>query len=166
MSQIFNWSLLTGFDFFISYKRSEAGSYARRLEELLRAADFRCFLDDNDAAAGDPLSIRIKSALKRSKVLILIASPNVGSSDWVAEEVRIFSARKGSIIPINIGGGLQRALQSDPRFRPLGVRDVRWLEEATKADMLAEPSPQILGELQKNSGIDALTGIYGSSLRW
>jgi hypothetical protein len=36
-----NWSILTGYDFFISYRRNDADHYAVSIEELLREADFR-----------------------------------------------------------------------------------------------------------------------------
>ncbi len=36
MAMQFNWSILTGYDFFISYRRSDAAHYASRLEKLLR----------------------------------------------------------------------------------------------------------------------------------
>ena len=145
----FNWSILTGYDFFISYRRSDAAPYASRLEKLLREADFRCFLDDNEASAGQPLTERIRAGLRRSKVLVLLASPEIRASKWVAEELEIFAKTGRDIIPIGLGGGLV-GLNSDDRFAILWQRDLLRLEEEPMETPPSEPSALVLGAIQKN----------------
>jgi WD40 repeat protein len=145
---LINWSLIAGYDFFISYKRNEAQHYAARLEQMLKRADFRCFLDDKDASPGTGLTTRLRSALRRSKALIVIGTPNVAESTWVAEEIRIFSKTRRDIIPISIGGGLKLAYETNEAFSVLRERDVLWLDEDASLDS-GEPSPAVLGGLQK-----------------
>src|ERR1700742_4551643 len=82
-----SWSSLVGYDFFISYRRSDATPYAAALFRALREADFRCFLDDNDATPGQPLTDKLVSALQRSQVLLIVASPDLPLSTWVPQEV-------------------------------------------------------------------------------
>ena len=89
--QRISWSVLAGYDLFISYRRSDAKQYATALFEALRRADFRCFLDDNDATPGKPLTSKLLWALNRSKVLLVVASPDLHLSTWVPQEVEIFA---------------------------------------------------------------------------
>jgi hypothetical protein len=145
----FNRSTLTGYDFFISYRRSDAAPYASRLDKQLREADFRCFLDDNEASAGEPLTERIRAGLRKSKVLILLASPGVCASKWVAEELEIFAKTGRDIIPVGLGGG-PVDLSSDARFAILWQRDLLRLEEEHGETPHSEPSARVLGEIQKN----------------
>ena len=92
--QRISWSVLAGYDLFISYRRSDAKQYATALFEALRRADFRCFLDDNDATPGKPLTSKLLWALNRSKVLLVVASPDLHLSTWVPQEVEIFARSK------------------------------------------------------------------------
>ena len=89
-----NWSLLFGFDIFISYSRHEAGAYANELYARLRAQDFLCYLDDHESPPGTALTRSIDRALDRSRVLVLIASPAALQSEWVSKEVEQFGRKK------------------------------------------------------------------------
>ncbi|HYI95118.1 MAG TPA: TIR domain-containing protein [Bryobacteraceae bacterium] len=128
-----NWSLLVGYDFFISYRREDAIEYARALQTALRGEDYRCFRDDEDAVPGMPLPKGIRRALDRTKVLILLVTPGVRKSNWVAQELRIFSELGRPVIPLQIGRGsewwLDIAGESDPltllqQDNPLGLEEV------------------------------------------
>jgi hypothetical protein len=65
---------LFGFDFFISYARSDAAAYATKLAELLRAGRFRVFLDRSEFGAGPRFRSRLEKDLKASSTLILIVT--------------------------------------------------------------------------------------------
>ena len=140
----FDWTRLVGYDFFISYRRSDASPYAASLAKALAAADFRCFLDDADATPGQPLTPRLVRALKHSKVLIVIVSPEVGTSTWVRQEVEIFSKTGRDIIPIVVGGEKGAAEKSD--FWKMFKSDNLWLEDENS--LIA--SDHILGGAQRN----------------
>lgn len=146
----FDWSFLVGYDFFISYRRSDASPYALGLARLLRRADFRCFLDDNEAVPGRPLTDRLRKALLRSKMLVVVASPDLDQSPWVPQEIEIFDSTGRDIIPINVQSGLLKAFQGDARFELLRTRDALWIDEREEIGPGSEPSSHVIGKLQKS----------------
>ncbi len=148
---VIDWSLLVGYDFFISYRRSDASPYANTLFTLLRNADFRCFLDDNDAAPGTPLTARLLWALKRSRKLIILASPDLVHSEWVPRELEIFAAKPRDIIPVNIAGGLTAVL-ADPRYTLLSRRGMLWIDEIPEIGPGGTPSDSVVYGVQKGFG--------------
>jgi hypothetical protein len=96
---IASWAArLLGYDFFISYKRVESSQYAAALESRLFESDFACFLDENEAPAGSPLTRTVQHGLSRSRVMILLASPGAIASDWVGKEVETFAKKGREII--------------------------------------------------------------------
>jgi WD40 repeat protein len=143
-----NWSLLFGFDIFISYRRSEARAYANDLYARLRAEDYFCFLDDYESPPGTPLTSSIERALKRSRILVLIATSESLQSEWVGREVEKFGAFGRPIIPINI----QRALNDVPlegtRFEVLKRKDVVWIDESLEISPTGHPTDEVLGNLR------------------
>jgi len=146
----FDWSFIVGYDFFISYRRSDASPYASGLARLLEKADFRCFLDDNEGVPGRPLTDRLRRALLRSRTLVVVASPELPQSPWVPQEIEIFGSTGRDIIPINIQGGLQKALQAEKRFKLLRERDALWIDEREEVGPGSEPSSHVIGKLQKS----------------
>jgi hypothetical protein len=144
-----SWSTLVGYDLFISYRRSDATPYASALFELLRQADFRCFLDDNDATPGKPLTDRLRRALKRSKVLLIVASPDLPLSIWVPKEVEIFAKSRRDIILINVEDGMTLALASGT-LGPFLNKDALWIDEQARIGPGDAPSAHVVGSIQKN----------------
>jgi len=64
----FDWSLLLGYDIFISYKRSAAAStYSRNLRNGLAELGFKCFLDQEQTEGGVELTPALNRALRRSR---------------------------------------------------------------------------------------------------
>jgi hypothetical protein len=130
-------SALVGYDLFISYRRSDATPYAAALFEVLRRADFRCFLDDNDATPGQPLTDKLQWALKRSKVLLIVASPDLPVSIWVPKEVEIFAKSRRDIILINVKDGMTPTLESST-LGPLLNKDAINLGEVRHVALAAD----------------------------
>jgi WD40 repeat protein len=144
-----SWSALVGYDLFISYRRSDATPYAAALFEALRQADFRCFLDDNDATPGKPLTDKLRWALKRSKVLLIVASPDLPLSTWVPKEVKMFAMSQRDIILINVKDGMTTALASST-LGPLLNQDALWIDEQPGIGPGDAPSAHVIGSVQKN----------------
>ena len=90
----FDWPWLFGYDFFVSFKLGPypAGeqSYASDLTRGLRERDFTVFFSEDEAPAGGYLDETLRKAIKRSRVLVVIASGNSLSSRWVKLEVEEF----------------------------------------------------------------------------
>jgi WD40 repeat protein len=144
-----SWSALVGYDLFISYRRSDATPYALALFEALSKADFRCFLDDNDATPGKPLTDKLLRALSRSSVLLIVASPDLPHSTWVPREIEIFAKSKRDIILINIKEGISLAL-TDETLGPLLNKDDLWIDEQPDIGPGGAPSAYVIGSVQKN----------------
>jgi len=144
-----SWSALVGYDFFISYRRSDATPNASALFEALKLADFRCFLDDNDATPGKPLTEKLQWSLKRSKLLLIIASPDLPLSTWVPKEIEIFLKTERDIILISVRGGMAGALASNT-LGPLLNKDVLWIDDQSAVGPDDSPSAHVIGSVQKN----------------
>src|SRR5205807_4918980 len=89
-----DWSPLFGYDVFISYKRGDSplgsSSYAKRLKERLSTAGYQCFLDDDDSPAGEALSPAVERGIRRSRVMVVLCTPDAMQSSWVNKEVGLF----------------------------------------------------------------------------
>jgi len=103
---------LFGYDVFISYSWTDGRAYAESLRDQLAALGLVIFLDDDRLNAGDPLTTSVSSALQRSRVLVLVATPAGLASSYVAEELAEFSRRGRPLIPI-AGEAVSTLLKSD-----------------------------------------------------
>ncbi len=93
---------MLGYDVFISYTRRDARHYAHELaSRLMREHDFVVFLDDRELEVGQHLSMLLRQ-VRRSRMLILLASPEVAKSEYVPQEVAAAQKRKRRIVPIDL----------------------------------------------------------------
>lgn len=119
-------ALLFGYDVFISFALGVPPrgtlSYASDLARRLRERDFTVFFSEDEAPAGGSLDQTLKTALKRSRILVVIANRGtLAEPRWVRVEVEEFHRLHPGrpVIPINIGAALQ-----DPAF---GTKAHSWL---------------------------------------
>src|ERR1035438_1775914 len=131
---VLNWTPLFGYDIFISYKRGtapdESSNYAKALKRRLGGIDYQCFLDDEDAPAGDALSPAIERGIARSRVMIVLCTPAALRSDWVSKEVQTFSHRKRrTLIPVSFSGTLERVQLVGTAFAPITAEERIWISE-------------------------------------
>jgi WD40 repeat protein len=131
-----------GYDVFISYKRGESTAYAASLYRQLTDIDLVCFLDDHEAPLGVSLTPTIKRALTRSRVLVLVASREALSSDWVHKELEDFSKTGRRILPINLLGALSSTRQDNPIVKLLAERDIVWYDESPDVVPSGSPSDE------------------------
>ncbi|RKH74141.1 toll/interleukin-1 receptor domain-containing protein [Corallococcus interemptor] len=141
------WNRLWGYDLFISYSRRDALSYAQQLDRMLTAAGFLCFRDEDRVWAGDHLPSKLLTAARRSRVLLVVLSPQALDSDWVKAELATYLAVEGErqVIPLFF----------DPRH-PEGLpdafgrlRDYLGLYEAYDRLHQAEPESRLLEEIRR-----------------
>lgn len=129
---------LAGYDFFISYVRSEASEFARNLELELRQKDYTCFFDQSEITAGEEFEQRIQKALNRSKVLLLVVSNQVSERPYVRFEVETFlNKRKPVCVPISFDGSA-----SDLPWPTL--RQINWIEASSKELTKGHPAKATL----------------------
>jgi WD40 repeat protein len=124
-----DWAPIFGYDIFVSYNWTDARPYAARLEADLRMHDLRCFLDNTDAPPGTALNSTLQTALRRSRVLVLLVSKRALQSPWVTEEVRTFAKTGRTIIPVNLDGSVTSTDAANEILRVLTERDCIWIDD-------------------------------------
>lgn len=98
------------YEAFISYRHVELDrSVAMRVQRFIegrrlprgvetpdgRSRLGRCFRDEDELPAADTLPDEIKVALARSRFLVVVCSPEMRESAWVAREVELFASLHG-----------------------------------------------------------------------
>ena len=118
---MFGASWIFGYDFFISFTLGPAPrgtqSFASDLARRLRELDFAVFFSEDEAAPGTELDATLRRALKKSRVLVVVANEAaLFESRWVREEVtefrRCHPARP--VVPISVDALLhERGAEAD-----------------------------------------------------
>lgn len=141
------------YDVFISYSHSDTKEYAYNLKQQLSGLDFSCFLDKEEAPPGLSLDPTLEKALKRSAVLVLLATDRALTRPYIQQEFETFIAAGKKIITINILDSLTKnneaALSTAP-WKIIKEQKLIWLDEAADAFAKHQPSPPIA------AGIDSL----------
>ena len=141
------------YDVFISYSHSDAKEYAFNLKQQLSNLDFACFIDKEESPPGLSLGPTLEKALKRSAVLVLLATERALTRPYIHQEFETFVAAGRKIIPINISDALtknnEEALTTAP-WKIIKEQKLIWIDEAADAFAKQQPSPPIA------DGIDRL----------
>ena len=148
------WQRLFGYDFFISYAWSDGRPYAEALERGLAAppSRFRCFIDQKDMGGGEAWRASVRKALRRSSVMVLVASSAALERDNVFEEIETFSTRNRPLIPIELGARIG-TLPGSHRAGPYLEERLRFEEQDGLARLArGEPSTEALNFLSKSFG--------------
>src|SRR5215510_3604156 len=90
------------YDVFISYSHRDAKEYAANLKKQLSSLDFSCFIDEEESPPGSSLRPTLETALKKSAILVLLATERALTRPYIALEVEKFVPTKRTIVPINI----------------------------------------------------------------
>jgi len=131
------------YDIFISYARRDGRHYARAVHRLLEQQGMIAFLDDSDIAAGDALNISLERALKKTRLLVVIATDGASQSPHVQLEIATYVRRKRPIVPIDFVGSY-----ANGNWPVLRDRNPVWIAE-TAAALAAGPSAETIGEITK-----------------
>lgn len=142
--------IVFGYDFFISYTWADGSKYARSLYEKLKAQGFTAFLDEKDFTGGDNWTLLGRRAVKKTRQLILVATPKVHESDPVLKELTAFQSTGRKIIPIEIGDSLNRQKYAKSPLLPLIRTDVLKIRQPLQDGAIPnEAAPEIIGELRR-----------------
>ncbi len=97
--------LLCRTDFFISYRMTEANDYARNLALALEQLGYRIYVaaredlpagrEASETFSSSRLGKHLRRRLKDSRMLVLIESRTMHSSDWVGWEAEAFDDEHG-----------------------------------------------------------------------
>ena len=133
-------SRLLGYDIFISFALGPpprgTHSYASDLARRLRERDFTVFFSEDEASPGEQLDSTLRTALYRSKVLVVIANRGtLEAPRWVRSEVEEFRRRHPDrpVIAINVDGALLDPALAASAQEWLGFQDKIWLDETAEA---------------------------------
>ena len=140
------------YDVFISYSHSDAKQYAENLKQQLSNLDFACFLDKEESPPGLSLGPTLEKALKKSAVLVLLATERALTRPYIELEFGRFVASKRKIIPINIADALTKnngeALARAP-WNIINEQKLIWIDETPEAFTQQRPSPPIADGIDK-----------------
>ena len=139
-----------GYDFFISYTWADGSKYADSLYQKLTAQGFTVFLDKKDYARGDNWTLLGRRALKKTRQLILVATPKIHESNPVLNELRAFQSSGRRIIPIEIGDSLNAKKYPDSPLLPLVPAEVLRINQPLQQDgaIPDEAPPEVVRELR------------------
>jgi tetratricopeptide (TPR) repeat protein len=164
----------TGYDAFISYRRSDGTTVARwlrrelenfRLPRSLRASfdrKLRVYLDTAyERGTSDFYEGTVKPALLASRYLLVVATPDAvqraeGRDDWIRREVVDFTAgpNGANVIAVRGSGEFNDPLPAEltSRFRNIEIVDLRgasrlWFLNPTKASRLASERLKLIAPL-------------------
>lgn len=99
---------MLGYDVFVSYTRRDGRAFAQALTlKLIRDHDLVVFLDDHELDVGERLGAILR-AVRRSKMLVLVATPRIGESDYVPQEIEAARRAKRRILPLDVGRTLEQ----------------------------------------------------------
>lgn len=149
-----NAARLFGYDIFISFALGPlprgTQSYASDLARRLRERDFTVFFSEDEAPPGERLDSSLRSALHRSKTLVVIA--NRGTLDdprWVRTEVEEFRKRhpQRPIVSISVDGALRDASLASHVREWLAFDDKIWLDESQDAVVSGIASEDVVTRL-------------------
>src|SRR5262249_17857176 len=142
--------VIFGYDFFVSYTWADGSKYAHSLHEKLKARGFTVFLDEEDYARGDNWTLLGRRALKKTRQLILVATPKVHQSVPVLKELTAFQSTGRRIVPIEIGDSLDRQKYPESPLLPFIPPDLLKVEQPLQEGEIPNEVPsEVVRELGK-----------------
>ncbi len=160
------------YDVFISYSHRDAKDYALNLKKQLSSLDFACFIDEEGSPPGVSLDPTLEKALRKSAVLVLLATGRAITRPYIIQEFKKFTQTERTIIPINIADTLTRNDEEILKELPWDIikkRQLVWIDETEDAFNKKNPSPQVADGIDKlfrytRRNVRVRTEIIGTAL--
>src|SRR5262249_50547697 len=142
--------VIFGYDFFVSYTWSDGSKYAHSLFEKLKAQGFTVFLDEEEYSRGDNWTLLGRRALRKTRQLILVATPRVHQSAPVLKELTAFQSTGRRIIPIEIGDSLDRQKHANSPLLALIAPELLKISQSLQEGAIPnEAPPEVIRELRR-----------------
>lgn len=137
-------SYLFGDDVFISYSRHDGVRYGEELAHVLADAGYSVRMDLWETEAGEETPEKVMRGLRRSRALVVVATPRALQSPNVAGEVAAFRLvrSRDMVNLITFGRGVPDALWSEH------VGGLPWLEDTPEALAAAAPSAEVVKRIR------------------
>ncbi len=144
--RLVDWSVryLFGDDIFVSYSRLDGAIYAAGLANQLTSRKFTCKLDQWGSQPGKEIPPRLKAALRRSSVVVLVGTSGAAHSLAVGQEIQEFCKTRRLIIPIDFNGSVRTA-----NWLP-AIEGLPLSNEAEAALRSGDPSPEVINRIEKS----------------
>lgn len=139
-------TFLVGNDVFISYSRTDAAPYALALASELTKQNLTCYLDQWNAPPGIEIPSEIKTALRRSSMLVLVGTEGAARSNAVGDEVAEFLKTGRPILPISFGESLTNANWFS------SIRGLALTKETIEALKTEKPSESVITRVVNAEG--------------
>lgn len=142
--------VIFGYDFFVSYTWADGSKYAHSLYEKLKAQGFTVFLDEEEYSRGDNWTLLGRRALRKTRQLILVATPRVHESGPVLKELTAFQSTGRRIIPVEIGDALNPQKYPESPLLPLIPAELLRINQPLQQDAIPnEVPPEVVRELRR-----------------
>jgi len=135
-------------DVFVSHNNQDK-PVARRVAHRLQAYGINVWLDERELRIGDELDVKIAEHIRRSGLVLVLASGAAARSAWVARELEFGISAGKTIFPLFIDDVVHEAVFSN--FKGLDATDPHRLENvvleiagALAGEPLPEPSRESL----------------------
>jgi WD40 repeat protein len=142
--------VIFGYDFFVSYTWADGSKYAHSLYEKLKAQGFTVFLDEEEYARGDNWTLLGRRALRKTRQLVLVATPRVHESGPVLKELTAFESTGRRIIPIEIGDSLDLRNYPESPLLPLIPAELLKINQPLQEGAIPNEAPaEVVRELRR-----------------
>ncbi len=138
--------VLTGDDIFVSYSRADGATYAAGLASELSARGLWCRFDQWGSEPSKTVPESILNAVRRSSMLIVVATSAAGRSQAVEEEIKAFLPTSRLIIPIDLDGTVRQA----EWWRLLDGLPPSPEKQGTDGRVATRPSSEVLDRIENS----------------
>ena len=127
---------------FISYKRQDSSSFAKKLYANLCVNGYKVFFDERNITGADYLNDEISSAIEKCDVMIFILSENYAYSDWCIKELKFAESKEKRKVLI------KRMQGQFPSVVQFIIKDQLWIN-FFKDEEYEEKFYQLINALEK-----------------
>jgi hypothetical protein len=131
---------LTNYDVFLSYS-SASQPWVREFTDALTASGITGWFDAHDILPGDRWQEQIEKALRQSRVLIMVLTPESIQRPWTFFELGAALADKKRIVPVLSEG-------VDPADIPAVVRQFQFVREQSPEAAAKRVAEAVMQEFQ------------------